>query len=112
MASLDARKPLLQDYDTHCDESPAKDVSVVSLRGLENGEDYSDLCELESSRTLIGRILMAVRRRNVKLSEEKEFDRRYSIDGKRQFVENKWKVRRCGTKTVLLGLPLLIICFL
>ena len=111
MASLDAGKPLLQDYDTHYDESPTKDISSVSLRELENGEDNPEPCELGSSRTLIGRLLMALRRRNVRLSEEKEFDRRYSIDGKRQFVENKWKVRRCSTRTVL-GLPLLIICFL
>lgn len=111
MASVDAGKPLLLDYDSQSHDTLIKDDTVASLRALEEREGDFEKLELRLNPTLLQRLLMAVRRRNVRLGEEKEFEKRYSIDAKRQKVGCKWKVRRCGIKTIV-GLPLLVLCFL
>lgn len=112
MAALDARKPLLLDYDSFSPCPPDRYATIVSSRALEDGEDEFEPVEPGPSGGVIDRLLMAARRRNVAVGKDAAFDRvRFPLDGKEKSVRREWRLRRCGIKTVL-GLPLLVLFFL
>ncbi|KAJ4290211.1 Altered inheritance of mitochondria protein 6 [Kalmusia sp. IMI 367209] len=95
MPSLDdVAKPLLIDLDTAYLDSPTKDATIVSLRALEDGDDDFETVDPRSRCSIIERLLMAVRRRNVRLNKDEGFDRvRFPGDEKKKNARREWRLR-------------------
>jgi hypothetical protein len=82
---------LLHDFDTT--DNQKKDLSTVSSRSLEDGEESTEEIEGLSTRQLgfWERLRMSIRRRNVK-----EGRRDGDVDGEETSVEKRrWKKRMC-----------------
>ncbi|KAF1957916.1 hypothetical protein CC80DRAFT_491243 [Byssothecium circinans] len=103
--------PLLGNFDSNLTTSPSsKDQTVVSLRALEDGEDDSEIVELRARHSVLGRLLMAVRRRRNGTSQEEEelTERKPKIQVKGSWRD--WRRRRFWVR-VFWGIPLGVVLF-